>query len=347
MKVAIAMVQVPFLTGGAELHAQALLTELRKRKLEAEIVTVPFKWYPPQTLHDQMVAARLFDLSEVNGVKIDRCIAMKFPAYYVQHPRKSAWILHQHRQAYELFETPLSDLHLTPEGRRVAAEIRKWDNALLPEHRPLCVNSRNVQARLRRFNNLESEVLYPPPANATSFHTGPFEPFILYPGRFDQFKRQHLIVEAMAQLPEPFKLVLIGNASTEYGKTLRKRISALGLEGRVEVRGLVDEAEKIDLYSRCSVVYNGVFDEDYGYVTIEGFLSGKPVLTHTDSGGPLEFVRDGENGWITAPTPEATAAALRDALPQPRVLDRLGSAGLETIRGVALSWDVVIEKLLG
>ena len=31
-------------------------------------------------------------------------------------------------------------------------------------------------------------------------------------------------------------------------------------------------------------------DEDYGYVTLEAMLAAKPVITCTDSGGPLEFV---------------------------------------------------------
>ena len=38
---------------------------------------------------------------------------------------------------------------------------------------------------------------------------------------------------------------------------------------------------------RCTT---GVYDEDYGYITLEAFFAGKPVITHTDSGGPLEFV---------------------------------------------------------
>ena len=52
------------------------------------------------------------------------------------------------------------------------------------------------------------------------------------------------------------------------------------------------------------------FDEDFGYVTLEAFLARKPVITATDSGGPLEFVVDGVNGAVVAPTPEPIAAAI-------------------------------------
>ncbi len=51
------------------------------------------------------------------------------------------------------------------------------------------------------------------------------------------------------------------------------------------------------------------FDEDYGYVTLEAFLARKPVVTARDSGGTLEFVEDGVNGFVCDPDPEALAGA--------------------------------------
>ena len=103
MKIAIATVQVPFITGGAEIHAEMLCRELKKRGYQADIVTIPFKWYPTDTLLNCMLMGRMMDLNEVNGEKIDRVIAMKFPAFYLQHENKVLWLLHQHRQAYDLW----------------------------------------------------------------------------------------------------------------------------------------------------------------------------------------------------------------------------------------------------
>ena len=105
MKIAIATVQVPFITGGAEIHARLLHSELVKRGHECDIVTIPFKWYPSETLLNCMLMGRMMDLTEVNGEKMDLVIAMKFPAYYVKHPNKVLWLLHQHRQAYDLWGT--------------------------------------------------------------------------------------------------------------------------------------------------------------------------------------------------------------------------------------------------
>ena len=345
MKVAIASVQTPFMTGGAEIHADSLRRELIARGLEADIVTIPFKWYPPARLLDTMLMARLVDLSEVNGAPIDRVITLKFPAYYVEHSCKVGWLLHQHRQAYDLFGTDFGDLHNDSEGKAVAAEIRAWDSRHLPEHRALFANSRTVRDRLKRYNDIDSEVLYHPPGNAERYRTDAFEPFILAPGRLDPMKRQHLLVEALSGLPGGVKAVLIGPTTGDYAEATIGAARKVG-EGRIIVRGMVSEEEKIDLYANCLAVYNGVYDEDYGYVTLEAFLAGKPVITHEDSGGPLEFVRDGENGYVVAPSPDAIAACVQTLAHAPATARRMGAVGRETIAAFGIGWDRVIERLL-
>ncbi len=345
MRVAIATVQVPFISGGAEIHAASLRRELAARGVEADIVSIPFKWYPPNRVLDAMLSARLVDLSEVNGIRIDRVVTLKFPAYYVEHANKVGWILHQHRQAYDLFETPFGDLHHDAEGRAVAAEIRRWDEQLLPEHRTLFANSRTVRDRLLKFNGIASEVLYHPPAQAEHYRCDGFEPFILAPGRLDPMKRQHLAVAAAANLPPGVKLVLIGASSGEYGAGIAAAAEAIGRD-RVILRGTVSEVEKLDLYARCLAVYNGVYDEDYGYITLEAFLAGKPVVTHPDAGGPLEFVRHEENGLIVPAAEPALAEAFRRLAERPGLAPALGSAGRATIDALGIGWDPVIERLL-
>ena len=77
------------------------------------------------------------------------------------------------------------------------------------------------------------------------------------------------------------------------------------------------------LYARCACVFYAPWDEDYGLVTLEAFHSGKPVVTTDDSGGVLEFVKDGETGLVTRPDPLAVAESLARLLgtnpgPRPR-----------------------------
>ena len=107
MRIAVCAPQVAFVRGGAEIMAETLVDELRARDHEAELVTVPFKWYPGTRVLDQAFLWRLLDLIESDGRPIDLVVATKFPSYCVRHPNKRVWVLHQFRQAYELDRTDL------------------------------------------------------------------------------------------------------------------------------------------------------------------------------------------------------------------------------------------------
>ncbi|MBA2654710.1 MAG: glycosyltransferase family 4 protein [Gammaproteobacteria bacterium] len=347
MKVAIVTVQVPFIRGGAELLAEACKQAMQERNINAEIVTIPFKWYPPEAILDHIKIARLMDLSEVNGEKIDQIICLKFPAYYCQHQHKNLWLLHQHRQAYDLYNTPYGDLNLTKIGRKVAKKIKCLDSELLPEHRNIYTISGHIANKLKTNNNLPTnEVLYPPPMNADRFKCEQYENFVIYPSRFSNIKRQELVVKAMQWVPHKLKLILIGCNQNAYGLYIKKLIDELNLNDKIILRDFVTEDEKIDLYSRCLAVYNGIYDEDYGYVTIEAFLSSKPVITHHDSGGPLEFVIDKQNGFIVDPCAPAIAEVLNQLLADKQLACDYGKQGYESLKEKNISWDYTIEKLL-
>ena len=131
MKIAIATVQVPFITGGAEILTGLLERELVNRGHETEIVSIPFKWYPSETLLNCMLMGRMMDLTEVNGEKIDMVIATKFPAYYVKHPNKILWLMHQHRQAYDLWGTEYGDIQNWEDGEIIKKSILINDNMFI------------------------------------------------------------------------------------------------------------------------------------------------------------------------------------------------------------------------
>ena len=107
MRIAVCRPQVPFVYGGAELMADTLVTELGARGHEAEIVSIPFKWYPGARVLDQAFNGGTPRSNDADGRPIDRVIATKFPAYCVRHPNKVAWVLHQFRQAYDYDRTEL------------------------------------------------------------------------------------------------------------------------------------------------------------------------------------------------------------------------------------------------
>jgi glycosyltransferase involved in cell wall biosynthesis len=340
----IATTQVPFTTGGAESHVAGLRRALIKAGHNAEVVALPFKWYPPSEIMRGALAWRLLDLSEANGQPVDLVIGMKFPAYLVAHERKVLWIMHQYRAAYNLWDTPFDDLSPHPEGAQVREWIRSADNRLIPEAKKVFANSRTVAERLRRYNQIESQPLYHPPPLAERLRSGEQGDYIFYPSRLEPQKRQELLLEAAQYLRTPVKIVLAGSSGEP--KRYEALVKKYGVRDRVCLRGFVAESEIIDLYANALAVCYLPFDEDYGYVTLEGMLSAKPVVVASDGGGATEFIEHGREGLIVAPEPKALAEAL-DSLYDDRARARaMGERAQEKLKAMNLSWDNVVDTLI-
>jgi glycosyltransferase involved in cell wall biosynthesis len=336
MRIAVCAPQVPFVRGGAELMADDLVDALRARGHEAELVSIPFKWYPGTRVLDQAFLWRLVDLTESDGRPIDRVIATKFPAYAVRHPNKVAWVLHQFRQAYDYDRTELGQFDESPEDRATRRAIERLDAVALGEARKVFATSRNVADRLKRFNGIDAELL-PHPPQSLPYRTAQSEGFVLSVNRLDRAKRIDLLIEAAKREPS-LRVVITGDGPD------RARLEQLasGLNGQVEFVGRVDDERLADLYARSLAVYYAPIDEDFGMVPYEAFLSGKPVLTTHDAGGPLEIVHDRETGVVVAPTAEEIARALASL--DADTAKRYGAAGKQIAERV--TWDACVDALL-
>ena len=347
MRILIVTVRVPFVRGGAEILAEGLRRVLAGAGHQAEIVALPFKCYPPERILDQMLACRLLDLGETAGMPVDRLIGLRFPAYLIPHPHKVIWIVHQHRQAYDLWQHPLNDLHTYANGADVRAAIHAADTRLLPQSHGLFTISRNVSLRLKMYCGLNAARLYHPPQDAGCFYTRPAEDFLYFPSRINPLKRQNLVLEALAQTRSQVRIYFSRPAEEPgFERKCAKLARKDGLENRVRWLGMVSEEEKRDLYARCLGVLFPPLDEDYGYITLEAMLAQKPVITCTDSGGPLEFVLDHQTGIVAEPAPDALAAAM-DSLWEDRERARQwGDAGRQRYDDLHIDWGNVVEKLL-
>src|SRR5262249_52661799 len=117
----------------------------------------------------------------------------------------------------------------------------------------------------------------------------------------------------------------------------------LRLEGRVQMLGAISDAELVEQYARCRAVYFAPWNEDYGFVTLEAFRSGKAVVTTADSGGPAELVRHGENGLVGPATPDAVAVHLDALGDESGLAERLGQAARRD--AAAHTWPRAVEVL--
>jgi glycosyltransferase involved in cell wall biosynthesis len=251
------------------------------------------------------------------------------------------WLVHQFRQAYDLDRTELGQFRTAPFDRATRRAVHRLDALTLGEARRRFAISRNVADRLRASTGLDSEVL-PPPPQSLDFRCDDYGNYVLSVGRLDRTKRVELLLEAAAGR-NGFHVVVVGDGPE---RNRLERLSArLRLGERVRFAGRVEQKELADLYARCLAVYYAPIDEDFGFVPYEAFLSEKPVVTTSDSGGPLEVVSDGENGIVCEPSPVAVADAcawLAEHPAEARVRGRSGKHRAERV-----TWDTVVERLLG
>jgi glycosyltransferase involved in cell wall biosynthesis len=322
---------------------QGLVEHLRRRGYRAERVSVPFKWYPKDELPAQIAAWRMIDLSESNGERIDLAIATKFPSYFVRHPNKITWLFHQYRAIYDLCGTPYSEFTHAEGDVRLRDRLIELDGHALRESRAIFSNARNTADRLARYNGLTAQPLYHPPPLAGHLKAGPAGDYFLSVGRLEANKRVDLIIRAMANVDRRWRLVIVGEGPLRFD--LEALAARSGTGDRVTFAGSIDTASLAGLYSGAAAVVFPPFDEDYGYITLEAFLSHKAVVTTADAGGPLEFVTDGVTGFVAMPDPESLAAAMSKVVSDRKHAAAMGDAGYERVRSI--SWDAAIDALIG
>lgn len=344
MRVLVCWPKALYERGGTEALIETLIYHLRGENHEVDELILPLQPWPHEAVVRSALLWRLVDLHDDRPLSIDVVIATKFPSYYVMHPRKVVWLIHQFRQVFDLYESPYSGYNRPrPDDYQLVQWITEHDRVALSEARSLYAISENVRRRLKKYLDIEAEVLYPPPPFEGKYYCKDYEPVILVVQRLARNKRTELIIQALAQVKLPFSAWIVG--SGPEGPTLRALVRELGLEDRVHFLGRLSVDELLDRYARCRVVIYVPYDEDYGFVPLEAWMSRKPVVTATDSGGPLEFVQDGVNGRIVEPEPVSIARALETYLEDEQIAIQMGEAGWKKVQD--MKWSRVIKTLLG
>ena len=341
--VVVCEAQVPFIRGGAEALVRETVRQFRLHGFDATKVSLPFKSYPKEEILAHAAMWRLVDLSESTERPIDLVVATKFPTYFVRHPNKATWLVHQYRAAYELAGTKYSDVTHSEADVALRDRLLALDNEMLGECRDLYSISATISRRLERYNGMTAEPLYHPPRLADRLTRGPAESYVLSVGRLETVKRVDLAIRAMRHVPPAVSLVIAGTGTQR--DTLEALAESLGLRSRVRFLGEVSDDDVIALYAGALAVVFPPYEEDYGYVTLEAFLSHKPIVTTTDAGGPNEFVTHGVNGWVCPPDPAAIAEAIAACDTDRALAARMGDAGYDRARGI--TWTGVIERLAG
>jgi glycosyltransferase involved in cell wall biosynthesis len=346
MRIIVASTTVPLVGGGGRLIVEWTAEALRAAGHEVEEFYLPFPTEPDAIL-PALAGLRRMPFHAT----CDRLITIRWPAHVLQHDNKAVWFIHHYRVVFDLWDTPYRGVPDDPAGRAFRELLRRADTDALAEARDLYTNSLIVRDRVRAYNGLEAEPLFPPLGGDTSrFHCEGYGEFIFYPSRITPIKRQLLAVQATKHTRTPVRLIIAGDpVNPDVADELRRAAAASGAGGRIEFRfRWISEEEKADLLARCLAVAYLPLDEDsYGYPSLEASHSQKPVVTVTDAGGALEFVRDGVEGSVTEPEPAALAAAF-DRLYEDRALaERMGEASFRRRGELRIDWDHVVRRLVG
>jgi glycosyltransferase involved in cell wall biosynthesis len=334
----------PLVEGGHLVLARALERALLEAGHRVGLVTTPSNRFGRQGA--AYLANWLTDVGRTGaGEPVDQVISMRVPSYAVRHPRHVCWLVHTMREYYDRWDAFSSTL--SPQGR-LKESVRRTlihaaDNYCFTHHvGRLFTISGTVQRRLDRWNHVRSEVLYPPPP-ARPYRCDGYGDYLFFTSRLTPLKRADLLLRALAE-PAAARIRCVIGGDGEDAPRLQTLAHDLGLDGRVIFTGRLTEGELLDHFARCRAVVFVPRDEDYGFVTVEAFASGKAVITTDDSGGPTEFVRHGRNGLVTAPQPAALAAACAAVMDSPADAERMGEAARQDV--AKLTWDGVVKALV-
>ena len=381
MKIAIvAPSPVPFSVGGAEKLWWGLLREINANTPhQAELIKLPTRELSFWDLLDSYEAFSQLDLTY-----FDLVISTKYPAWMVSHPRHICYMQHRLRGLYDCYhfnklpdrlETTHPDLlavqrlldsrpsrRALPEvfgrlrdlrnredipsaafqfpGSFIKQVIEYLDGAGLQRHaiQKYYAISQTVARRRAYFPRSAPVQVLNHPSNLEGFHCRDFN-YLFTASRLDNPKRIGLLVEAMRFVKSPIQFRIAGE-----GPDAARLKDLAQNDPRIVFLGFRSDAQLIEDYASALAVAFVPYDEDYGLITIEAMMSGKPVLTVSDAGGPTEFVIHGETGFCVDPAPIAIAEAIDRLATDPAEAARMGEKASRMV--ASISWSHAVGELL-
>jgi glycosyltransferase involved in cell wall biosynthesis len=375
----VAPSSVPYVHGGAEnlwLGLQRYLVENTTHHCEL------FKLPSPEGSVVEIVSSyRKF--YNFNVDHFDRVVSTKYPAWMVSHRSHVVYLQHTLRGLYDTYHfsgKPLTppaesvasevlhwmrqvesglialdkffDLLQTALSRADAASLNEFPGALSREIVHFLDRQGMSREKIKCFRAISNTVrkregyfptgaqvgVVPHPPALSGYYCNA-DDYLFTTSRLDGPKRVGLVIEAMRHVKSNIRLLIGGKGPDEA------RLKALaGDDGRIEFLGYLNDAELLDHYAHALAVPFVPYDEDYGLITIEAMMSGKPVITTTDSGGVGEFVVNGETGLAVPPDPQALAQAI-DYLCGHRAEARaMGASARRRVSGI--TWESVAEALI-
>lgn len=309
--------------GGAERLYAGLFRGFQEIGSHPELISVPADESTFERILDNYSACERLDLSSYDVV-----ISTKVPTYSIKHANHVLYLMHTVRAFDDMFNDAFPRQERAHFVQR--AQVHQIDYKAICGAKARFAIGHEVARRLQRWRGLDCEVLHPP-LGFNEFRQGAQGNYFFLPGRLHRWKRVDLAIEAVRRSRLPFKLLIAGTGEAEA----ELKQAAAG-DDRIEFLGRVSDEELVTLYTGALAVPFLPVREDYGYITLEAFASGKPVVTCSDSGETCQFVRHRETGLVAAPNPDSVREALEWLWDNRESASRMGGSGYQSAQ--SMSW---------
>jgi len=300
----------------------------------------------PVRLRDAIVAGYQFYTKKFGDFDVYN--AQGTPSQWVRNKNTNVlWYCHSpNREAFDLYGWRMSRrnfLEKIPYNLAVSAYKRLEFNTV-PKLESVLANSRNTQMRLKKYLNLDAEVLNPG-VDYEDFYCGGYEKYFFYPSRIAPEKRFEYAISAFKKFSEKnkgFRLVIAGalfRERTDHVEYYNKLKRLLGSSG--EILTDVSWSRMLELFANSYSVLYTPKDEDFGIIPLEAMAAKKPCIA-VNEGGPREVVVDGETGYLIDSLDDMVSKMEFLASNQ-NIVEELGKAGRKRVEE-NFGWDVFLKK---
>lgn len=169
-------------------------------------------------------------------------------------------------------------------------DLRQYDYLSSQRVDYFIANSEETKRRVEKFYRRDSEVIYPSVTIPEHFSVNDSntEDYFVTTSRLARAKHVDILIKAANK--EKFKLKVIGKGrDAEYLKSIAGPT--------VEFLSNISDEKFHEIFAGAKAFLFSAVDEEFGIAPIEAMGHGIPVIAYT-SGGLIETVNDGENGYL-------------------------------------------------
>lgn len=284
--------------------------------------------------------------------KYDYIIANYSPSEWLSIRNKNViWYCHSPlRDAYDLYDYRKENkINLDKFYFKFLVRIfRHVDKKAVGKIKIIVSNSENVKARIKKYFNSDSQVIYPS-VDFEKYKNEGDGKYFLCVSKIVPKKRQEYVIQAFESFHRlydkdgEYRLILAGE-TTEDPDAMAYLSEVKELAERNPFIKIVEnpkDDELIELYSKCSAFLFAGLNEDFGISPLEAMASEKPVIS-VNEGGPKEYIVSGQNGFL-ASTPDKFVEYMGMVKNRNSYMESIGKKGRETIIK-SFSWDLFFTK---